>query len=145
MKDFFRVMGKAFAVVFGSTFALALVLVLLTLAMRPVLRSWVPVQPTTNKHVVSQASPDVLRLCAEFDEKGQCVTPGANEWNLSLSDCSKDGCFVYSRDIVVGYIWHEEFTRAHQRYQPGFAPINPNDTTPNQPQLPAAQQEQVTH
>lgn len=38
MRDFFRVMGKAFAIVFGSTFALALVLALCLLAARPLLR-----------------------------------------------------------------------------------------------------------
>jgi hypothetical protein len=40
MKDFFRVMGKAFAVVFGSTSALVLVLVLLVLVLRPLLRPY---------------------------------------------------------------------------------------------------------
>ncbi len=125
MKDFFAVMGKAFAVVFGSTSALAVVLVLFLLAMRPVLRSWAPAQPTTHK----QASPNVLRLCTEFDENGKCVDPTANEWNLSLSDCSDDGCFVYSRDLIVGYISHKEFTKA-RKSQPGFTPVMPGGTTP---------------
>ena len=44
MKDFFRVMGKAFAIVFGSTFALALVLALCVLAVRPLLMSLLQAQ-----------------------------------------------------------------------------------------------------
>lgn len=118
MKDFFSVMGKAFAVVFGSTSALALVLVLLVLAARPMLRSWSQAQVEKPPHSAgyheAPSSQGVLRLCMEFDEKGRCTDSAANEWNLSLGDCSKDGCFVYSGHIMVGYISHKDLTNPPQ-------------------------------
>lgn len=64
MRDFFRVMGKAFAIVFGSTSALALVLILLALAVRPILNVWfespkhVPVSAPASMSTVTGEAPN---------------------------------------------------------------------------------------
>lgn len=71
-------------------------------------KQWIADEP---KDDADARHPNVLRLCTEFDEKGRCVTPGADEWNLSLSDCNKDGCFARSGKIVVGYIPYKEFAK----------------------------------
>jgi hypothetical protein len=68
MKDFFSVMGKAFAVVFGSTSALALVLVLLVFAIRPVLRSWGRESPAANTQVSVRA--DEKQIVLNGTKKG---------------------------------------------------------------------------
>jgi hypothetical protein len=121
MKDFFAMMGKAFAAVFGSTAALALVLVLVVLAIRPVVRSWVreapvnlPVEkpsspshdtnaPPTGYHEVQQGE------CIEWDLKGRCIDTYAA---LQLGNCDKDGCSVYRKNMVVGSVSREEITKA---------------------------------
>ncbi|MFZ3333966.1 MAG: hypothetical protein WA197_25270 [Candidatus Acidiferrales bacterium] len=131
MKDFFGVMGKAFAVVFGSTSALALVLVLLALAVRPVVRSWVqqaPVNmqvekpplalhdadaPPAGYYEVPAPHEETKRYkqgqCIEWDLNGRCtITYGA----LQLGNCDKDGCSVYRKNFVVGSVSREEITKA---------------------------------
>jgi hypothetical protein len=121
-------MGKAFAIVFGSTSALALVFVLFVLVIRPVLRPWMW-KASTEKPPVAPHEAQILRLCREWNEKGQCADPTANEWNLSLGDCSKDGCFVYSSDLIVGYISHKQLMNMNEpqyQHQPGFTPVQPS-------------------
>ncbi len=77
MKEFFSAMGKAFAVVFGSTSALALVLVLVAFVLRPVLRSWSQ-QGAANTQVEKPqalAKPREIPAfgCAAWDVNGRCV------------------------------------------------------------------------
>jgi hypothetical protein len=119
MKDFFSVMGKAFAIVFGSTSALALVLVLLAFAMRPVLKSWSQQEVPASTQI--EKSPDtppagyyeVPAPCKTWDEKGRCIE---DKWvkhiELSLRGCTKDGCVVYSGNTVVGSVSRNEITKA---------------------------------
>lgn len=118
MKDFFRVMGKAFAVVLGSTSALALVLILLVLALRPVLRSWsretaapANVQAANdgsqaNKtQVADSGKPDPD--CVAWDRKGRCVK--GDKWAKYKVPSS----FVpdFNRDLIP-------------KPQPGFTPVS---------------------
>lgn len=117
MRDFFRVMGKAFAIVFGSTSALALVLVLLALAVRPVLRSWsretaAPANvhsandgKQANAQAADSGTPD--SDCIAWDRKGRCV-----KWDEWAKYKVPSG-FVpdFNRDLIP-------------KPQPGFTPVS---------------------
>ena len=81
MKDFFKVMGKAFAIAFGSVSALALVLVLLALHPRSGITYYYDSQG-------NRISKDQLNALAKKD-----------------SNCDKDNCGVYdSTGQIVGTI-----------------------------------------
>lgn len=102
MKDFFGVMGKAFAVVFGSASALALVLVLLVLALRPLLRQYLqaeqkmslPVEQAPDKPppVYYEVPPPSHQH--SWDEHGKPVGDV-----VTLRNCDKLGCDVYPNFI----------------------------------------------
>jgi hypothetical protein len=130
MKDFFRVMGKAFAVVFGSTSALVLVLVLLVLALRPLLRPYLQAEQKMSLPV-GQA-PD------QEPSQRPVLPPGLDEvppspqhsWDehgkpmgdvVVLRNCDKLGCDVYPNFIPA----HEPkgFTRV-----PEFLPADELNT-----------------
>jgi hypothetical protein len=139
MADFFRVMGKAFALVFGSTLALALVLVFFVIAMRPVLRSWSPAReaPPGNTQPQIENPPFPLKAppapetgpwtkyaahnCNAWDEKGRCVgweAPGF-KLILFLHDCDRDGCDVYnSSGELMGTIPRNEIIKS------GWTPVD---------------------
>jgi hypothetical protein len=131
MKDFFRVMGKAFAVVFGSMSALALVLVLLALAARPVLRSWqqtrgIPAKTqVANTAVASQEQPTTPG-CTGWDAQGQCIEDRWTKYvEVSLRSCDKKSCSVYNGETQVGTISLEEIVKARQRMgEFGVTPVN---------------------
>lgn len=121
--DFFRVMGKAFAIVFGSTSALVPVLILLALAMRPILRSSQAREGSVNAPikmppVALEASP-AARDCTRWDEKGRCVdfvaAPPGFVPNLLVDNCDKDVCSVYdSLHHLVGFIPRDEIIKAQR-------------------------------
>ena len=95
MKDFFAVMSKAFAIVFGSTSALALVLVLVVFALRPLLKPQTQVQQ----------APEPL------------ASPSSRSpiYDGYISDCTKDGCLIRdSGKHVLAYLSHDEITKAQR-------------------------------
>jgi hypothetical protein len=142
MKDFFRVMGKAFAVVFGSTFALALVLVLLALAMRPLLKYWLqareapgrtqageppqagshevpgkPEQEFTNIRPITgqgELTPTNPKECTALPKES--LGPPGFLIDSRLVMCDKDGCAVYlpSAGCSVAHVSWPEIAKAQR-------------------------------
>jgi hypothetical protein len=117
MKDFFGVMGKAFAVVFGSTSALVLVLILLVLALRPLLKPYiqagqkmsspveqVPDKPPPGYYEVPPPSAEGFTNIRpinpppshqhSWDEHGKPIGDV-----VVLRNCDKLGCDVYPNSI----------------------------------------------
>jgi hypothetical protein len=120
MKDFFSLMGKAFAVVFGTTLALALVSVLLVLAARPVLRSWSRETPA-NLHVEKQPIATPRSFVPDcWDEKGRIISCDLPGPVLSVRGCTENGCAVYSGNKIVGSISRDEIIKGQ------WTPVNKN-------------------
>src|SRR6516165_1606602 len=82
MKDFFKVMGKAFAIAFGSVSALALVLVLLALHPRSGITYYYDSQG-------NRIAKDQLDALAKKD------SPPSVKPDVYLRNCDKDNCGVY--------------------------------------------------
>ena len=92
MKDFFKVMGKAFAIAFGSVSALALVLVLLALHPRSGITYYYDSQG-------NRISKDQLDALARKDSRPSFIP------DVYLRNCDKDNCGVYdSTGHIVGTI-----------------------------------------
>ncbi|HVS88343.1 MAG TPA: hypothetical protein VHF01_08985 [Candidatus Acidoferrum sp.] len=104
MKDFFRVMGKAFAVVFGSTSALVLVLVVFVLALRPLLRPYLqaeqkispPVEQAPDKPPPGYYEVPPPSHQHSWDEHGKPIGDV-----VVLRNCDKLGCDVYRNFILA--------------------------------------------
>jgi len=98
MKDFFKVMGKAFAIAFGSVSALALVLVLLALHPRSGITYYYDSQG-------NRIAKDQLDALAKKDSPPSVIP------DVYLRNCDKDNCGVYdSTRQIVGTIkrqWDE--------------------------------------
>src|SRR5579864_5226732 len=115
MTDFFRLLGKAFAIVFGSTSALALVLGLSILAVRPLLRPYqqsqgpqpehgpasqpdfIPAQPVTiTPDAEPQSGPETITPDAEPQSGPVHVTQNFKDIAPigSVCSCSDAGCYI---------------------------------------------------
>src|SRR5262250_1310666 len=117
MRDFFRVMGRAFAIVFGSTSALALVYVLFGLALRPLLRS---MQRSASQ--VSVSAPPVPKppLPPGYYDGDAAVHVGSGKGFTSVrpivlvNKCSEAGCELNdTQGNAIAWIPRGEINKAN--------------------------------
>jgi hypothetical protein len=138
MKDFFRVMGKAFAVVFGSASALALVLGLCALGARQLLKPELRARqevPVSSVSETTANSSDVSHVAPGKPEKITNIRPIG-----FICRCVKSGCYVCdSTKTVLAFLPDTEVSEYDERGNPVGWRTKPAQVTIT-PDTPPAQE-----